>query len=267
MLSTSTSFGTSQLLWQLVCRRLGGAYAAAVLGPLWQFLQPALYVAVLTLILSNWVTFEESGNTSNQPQSIRYGIFLCCGLLPWRHLSQSATTAASLFVNASQFLRRTRVDPLVYLWAELVSAALQFVVVFALFLVLAAMAGVPVTVHWLQLVPLVVLQFLLCVGIQLGSAPVGVFFRDLPHVYSVTFQLLFWATPIAYHARLLDRAPTWLLTCNPLWRLVGGYRTAVLGERWLTLHEWSIIGLIVGGALVLGAAIYRRLCDDVPDFV
>jgi ABC-type polysaccharide/polyol phosphate export permease len=265
MIPTVPDISSGRLLWQLVCRRWGGAYAAALLGPAWQLLQPALYVVILTLVLGHWVTFEEPGVAATG--RARYGIFLCCGLLPWRSLAQAATGSASIFVSAAQFLRRTRVNPLVYLWAELANSTIQFVTVFAAFLVIAGFAGVTPRLAWIQLLPLVALQILLMLGIQLCSAPIGVFFRDLPHLYSVTFQVLFWATPIAYHARLLERAPKWLLSFNPLWHLVKSYRTVVLSDRWMTTHEWMVAGGIAGVALLVGSVIYYHLADDVPDFV
>ncbi len=267
--SLSTPF-SGYLVWELVRRRLTGAYAAALVGPLWQLAQPALGVIVLTLVFSRWVSLDGSEHPHGDPsqgQAVRYGILLCCGLLPWRSMSQGICASANLFVVNAQFLRRTRVSPIIYVWVELVAAALQFIAIFGIFLTVAICTGLEAQPGWLQLVPLAMVQLAICFGVQLASAAAGVFVRDLQHVYSVAFQILFWVTPIAYRPDVLSRAPGWILAWNPLWYLVRSYREVVVQGEWLAVSTWLSLFGAAGAALLLGWLIYRQLQADIPDFV
>jgi ABC-type polysaccharide/polyol phosphate export permease len=159
------------------------------------------------------------------------------------------------------------VSSIIYVWVELVAAALQFAAVFSIFLVLAVATGLAPHIAWIQLVPLAVLQFAICLGIQLASAAAGVFVRDLQNVYSVLFQVLFWVTPITYRSSALEKAPAWILDWNPLWYLVQGYRAVVVQGDWLAGSVWLGLSTAALGALALGFLVYRQLAPDIPDFV
>src|SRR5215467_397856 len=73
-----------ELIWALALKELKLRYKRSVLGFLWALLNPALMMAVLTIVFSTILRF-------NIPH---YAIFLLSVLLPWTFFSQSLSYAA-----------------------------------------------------------------------------------------------------------------------------------------------------------------------------
>ena len=150
-------------------------------------------------------------------------------MLPWLAFSEAAGRAPTVMLEHRNFVKKL-VFAVETLPVNLVAAGLvtEFFAV-VLFCVLAACVArqpLPVSVLWLPV--LLVPQLLFTAGLSWFLAALGVFVRDLGQIMGFLMTIWFFITPICYPEDSLPGAVAPLLTKNPMYVLVRGYRAIFL---------------------------------------
>jgi ABC-type polysaccharide/polyol phosphate export permease len=91
------------------------------------------------------------------------------------------------------------------------------------------MIATQANVTWyILLAPLyLVLFFFFVCGIGLIMATITVFFRDIEHIYGVLITMLSFASAIFYPAEIIPENYRFVLTYNPLFHFIDGFRDLV----------------------------------------
>jgi lipopolysaccharide transport system permease protein len=125
--------------------------------------------------------------------------------------------------------------------------------------------SLPVTVLWLPV--LLIPQLLFTAGLSWFLAALGVFVRDLGQILGYLLTIWFFATPICYP---LDSVPSTLLPLvsnNPIYILVRGYRDIFLHHQppaFASLWKLWVLSAIL---FVLGHAWFYKLRKSFPDII
>ena len=188
------------------------------LGYLWSFLHPL----VTLLVLYAFFRHRIGENIEH------YAIYLLIGLVQYTHFSKS-TAGAMRVLHRMRGLATNVIFPKdVLVYSSLMSDAPEFVISMSVTMLIAAAAGVPVSVALLG-IPLVIgLQLLLVLWMSLFLSVAYVFLRDLDHIYEVAMRLLFFATPIIYSLDILPPGTRRVALLNPLAHLIGFSRSMIL---------------------------------------
>ena len=115
--------------------------------------------------------------------------------------------------------------------------------------------------RWTMLAfPLFVVDLvLMTVGIALLLAPLHVRFHDIGYLWGIAVQVGFWLTPIIYQETMIPRRWQWLITYNPLARIILYSRQVVIygiWPDWVGVTKTSVAAVM---AVVLGWASFQRL--------
>ena len=256
------------LVGVLVAREVKARYRGSVLGFFWSLLNPllmlAVYAVVFQLLLPN-----------RSPSTSPYALFLFCGLLPWNWLSSAITDSASSLLTHGALLRKilfpAEVLPAVSVLAQGVHFLLALPVLLAALLAGALGAfGARVPLGWplVQVLPLLLLQALLLLGVGLFLAAITVHFRDVRDLLQTALSVLFFATPILYTLRDLPEGRlTRLLSWNPLAPLFALWHDALFHGRFGPAATWAAAAAISVAAFAAGFAVFDRLRDSFPEAV
>ena len=99
------------------------------------------------------------------------------------------------------------------------------------------------------------------------TSVLNMFTRDVKKMVNASMRLLLYLTPILWE---MSNLPKWIqkiMKCNPLYYIVEGYRSALLGNVWffqnikLTIYFWFIVLLLYG----FGRIIFKRLKPHFAD--
>jgi len=117
----------------------------------------------------------------------------------------------------------------------------------------------------LTILPFLLIQTLLGLGLAVLVGTLNVFIRDVGAFVAVAVQFWFWLTPIVYPVEIVPEAARGLLDWNPMLHLVAAYQRVMVegvAPNWLTLVPLSILTLAVVGSAWL---VFRRLSPDLVD--
>jgi lipopolysaccharide transport system permease protein len=251
------------LIRVMVRRDILGRYRGSFGGAFWTLINPLLlmltYFFVFGVVLRS--RFGQDQSRSG------FALYFLAGMLPWLAFSEAAGRSAGVMLEHRNFVKKlvfaVETLPVNLVAAGLVSE-LFAVVLFCVFL-LAVRGGVPPSVVWLP--ALLIPQVLFTAGVAWFLAALGVFVRDLGQVMGFVLTIWFFVTPICYPETSLPPAATVLLSKNPIYVLVRGYRAILLENRapaFGALWKLWLLSIIV---FVLGHAWFYKLRKSFADMI
>lgn len=239
-----------ELLLFLIWRDVTIRYKQTAVGLAWAVLQPVAVMAVMSFAL---------GRVAGSPDAATpYWMFVLCGLVPWTFFSAAVANSGMSVVNNQHLVTKVYFPRLLLPLSGVGLAGVDFLVAFAVLMVLVGAGGV--FAGWsVLLVPVVVLVLsLIALGIGVFIAAVTVRYRDFRVIVPLALQLGMFLTPAIYDQNGLTAGAEGRIigAVNPVNAVVANFRAAVIGGP----IDWAGLGVaaVVGAVLFLAAATYFR---------
>ena len=258
-----TIWRNRSLIRTMVRRDIMGRYRGSFGGVFWTVLNPLLLM--LTYFFVFGVVLEARFGADSSRTG--FALYFLAGMLPWLAFSEAAGRAPTVMLEHRNFVKKL-VFAVETLPVNLVAAGLV-TEIFGLALFTAAFwaarGAVPASVLWLP--ALIVPQVLFTAGMCWFLAALGVFVRDLGQVIGFLLTLWFFLTPICYPEASL---PAWalpVLSKNPLYVLVRGYRAVFLEAQAPAFGALWKLWLLSAVVFVGGHAWFYKLRKSFPDVI
>ena len=252
-----------KLIHAMVRRDIRARYRGSFMGLYWTVLNPLLlmltYFFVFGIVLR--------ARLGSDPSRAGFALYFLAGMLPWLPFSEAAGRAPWVILEHRNFVKKL-VFPVETLPFNLVVAGLVtegFALLLFLIGLVLLRGTAPLTVFYLPL--LLAPQLLFTAGLCWFLAALGVYLRDLGQVIGFILTLWFFLTPICYPLESLPREALPVLSKNPMFVLVQGYRAILLENRppqWGPLWKlWVVSALAFFG----GYAWFYKLRKNFADVI
>jgi len=238
-------------IWQLryfwtalVRNDLRNRYRRSVIGIGWSLLHPIAMTAVLCVVFSQLWKHE-----------IRtFAPYLLSGLTLWGFITTVVMQGCHCFFQGEYYIRQHPAPLAIYPLRTTLGAGFHFLLGLGITLAFVwfvnGFGNVPALV---SLVPSLMLLFMVGWSLAVCMGLANVMFQDSQHLIEVFMQILFYLTPILWHAEdLRGRSLGWVLQWNPVAVLLDLIRQPLLHGQIPSLTS-SLMGAAVGLAAV-GAA-------------
>ncbi|MFN3650777.1 MAG: ABC transporter permease [Armatimonadota bacterium] len=249
-----------ELLYFFVWRDVKVRYKQTALGVAWAILQP-----VLTMIVFSFF-FGKVAGLSSSTGSIPYPLYVFSGLLPWLFFATAVGHSGESILNSARLITKVYFPRLSVPVASVGAALIDLAVSCSVLVVLMLTYGITPGPQLLILPVLLAGLVLAATGVGTLLASLSVVYRDFKYVIPFTLQIWMFVTPIIYPASLVPEKWRWVLLINPMAGLIGGFRSALLGEpfQWgpLALSLGIALGLFLGGAHYF-RSLERRFADII----
>ena len=203
-----------EMIRMLVRRDLRGRYKASFLGFLWTFINPLLQLGVYTIVFS--VIMRNNIE--------KYYLYLFIALIPWMFFSTSVQGGTTCVLSQKDMVTKIRFPrqalPIAHVTSCFVNMLLCFVVVL---LVCLFSIGLNIIVLPL-LIPIMLTEYLLALGICFIVAGATVYFRDLEHIIGIMIMLWQFLTPVMYSVEMVPAELRSLFMLNPMTPVITCYR-------------------------------------------
>lgn len=247
----------------MVKREFQARYLGSVLGSAWAVLSPLAMILIYIVVFGRVMRARLSG----LDDGMAYGIFLCAGVLTWTLFTETINRCVTVFIEQANLLKKMSFPRATLPAIVLCSATLNFGIVFGVLLAFLAVTGRFPGWPLVAMVPLLLLQQALALGLGVSLGVVNVFFRDVGHMVMIGLQFWFWLTPIVYPVDILSERTRSLIAWNPVTQLVTAYQEIIVKGLW---PEWSSFALplvIAGSLLALALLSFRRLSGEMVDYL
>lgn len=258
----------AQALWAFrgfvltsVQREFAARYQNSMLGMAWMVIHPLSMIVVYTVIFSQLMRSRLPGVDS----TFAYSVYLCAGLLTWGLFAEVVTRAQTVFIDNANLLKKLSFPRLCLPLIVVLSAVLNFLVVFALFVIFLLLSGNFPGWVVLAFLPVLAIQLAFSVGLGMTLGVFNVFFRDVGQVTTIVMQFWFWLTPIVYIKSVLPEGVQAGLAWNPMAVVIDAYQQIFV---WHALPAWRGLAWVSVLALLLclsGWRMFRRHAGAMVD--
>jgi lipopolysaccharide transport system permease protein len=248
-----------ELLYFLTWRDIKVRYKQTVLGVAWAIIQPLFTMLVFTLFFGRLANIPSDG--------VPYSIFNFAALVPWTFFSNGLTQSANSLVGSSNLLTKVYFPRLCIPLATVLSGVVDFVLAFAVLLLLMLFKNITPTLNIIWLPFFLLLALVTSLGVGLWLAALNVQYRDVRYIVPFITQFWMLATPVAYPSSLMNEPWRTIYGINPMVGVVEGFRWALLGTKTAPgLMLWvSVVAATI--LLISGAFYFRRMEKTFADVV
>ena len=247
------------LLMTLATRDVKLRYRQTALGASWVVLQPLLGAGIFSFVFGKVAKLPSDG--------IPYFIFSYAGLLGWNAFSATLGKAsASLLANAG-LVSKIYFPRLILPISTLFSSVIDFLVAFAVMLVLLIVYHITPGIGILLLPFLLALTLLLALGIALFASAMMVTYRDVQYILPVMTQFLQYASPVAYAVSAVPARLQAAYFLNPLAGLLDAFRWSLLGRGELRVDYLLYATIFTFVVLLSGASYFKKVERRFADVI
>jgi len=244
-----------------VKREFQSKYRNSLLGAAWTVLSPLALIVVYTVIFSQVMHNKLPGDNTE----FGYSIYLCAGILTWGLFSDIVTRGQTMFLEQANLIKKINFPRICLPVIVVCNAAINFAIIFTLFVVFLVGAGQFPGWVFFDLLPVLLLQVLFAIGLGMVLGVLNVFFRDVGQFFTILLQFWFWFTPVVYPVTILPPGVRQLMGWNPMAALIQSYQTILVqgqAPQWDSLLPtllWTVL------LCLLGLKLFRKRAGEMVD--
>lgn len=252
-----------QLIFRLSRYEVKSKYLMHYLGVLWEFLNPTIQLLVYWLVIG--IGIRGGGEIAGTP----YIVWLLTGIIPWFFISRSITQGSNSVFKKVSLVSKMKFPVSVLPTITILSGLFIFVVMLAILFIILLLNNVTFDMHLIQLPYYIISMCVFLFAITLLFSTISVIVRDFQALLQQGIRVLFYLSPILWDPSTFPSIFQNILKLNPIYYLVSGFRSSVLGFGWFfhdltyTIYFWSFTLLI----LLIGSAIHLKLRNRFVDYI
>ena len=232
---------------------------ALVLSYLWWVLEPILYVALFYFVFK-YVLYRGGED---------FLMFLVLGKIPFLWFSKAVTSSAQSIVQNKGLISQRVVPKIMFPLVNCQEAFYKQLVAFIVLIVFVLINDYQDYSLWWQLIPLILLQYLLIIGVGSFFAVFVTFAQDFTMLISMFMMGLMFTSGIFWDVNLIQdpSLKEILMIANPLASIIDGYRQVLMYGNplnmtyMLSVLAWAASSIVLSMYLlfVFDKALTRRL--------
>lgn len=208
-------FEYRQMIFSLVKKDLRGRYKGSVLGFLWTFINPLMQLMVFTMVFSVILRSDIE----------KYYLFLFVALIPWNFFSNCLSGGARSVLNEQSMVTKIyfprEVLPISYVTSGFINMLYCFIVVF----IVVIFSGIKIyPPALLCLIPVMLIEYVMALGVTFFTSAVTVYFRDFEHIMGVIGMAWQYLTPVMYPMSWVPDKLLFIFNMNPMTHVILAYR-------------------------------------------
>jgi lipopolysaccharide transport system permease protein len=239
-----------ELSYFLAWRDVAVRYKQTAVGVAWAFLQPALTVAVFTVVFGRIAKLPSHG--------VPYPILVLAGLLPWQFFSRALSDSSASLVGNANLITKIYFPRLMIPISSVAAGLVDFVLSLVILIGVMLWYGYPFDVRLLTLPLWMLIAALVVLGPGMWVAALNVKYRDFRYIIPFVLQMGIYVSPVGFLTDIVPARWRMLYAWNPAVGVIDGFRWAVTGGRLPLDGAVTALSLAVGAVLLVSGVWYFR---------
>ena len=250
------------LIRELVRREISSRYLDSMSGLAWLVIQPLMLLLIygFVFVIIFKAKVPEADTTGFLP-------YLAIAFWPWTAFSDSVLRSVNAVTGNAGLIDKVAISSEVFPIATVTATFLMHSIGYLAILLVMSLFGVEL--HWLGLMPaLVILILLYALALALGLlvSSLNVFVRDLEHILPPVMMLWFFGTPILYSISLIPERYQHWMHLNPMTGLMNSLRGYFLRGEYAPGLSLLLTAAAILLLLWFAFWFFRRLSPRFEDF-
>ncbi len=250
-----------ELFYVLAWRDVAVRYKQTVIGAAWALIRPFLTMVVFTIVFGRIAKLPSDG-------SAPYALMVFAGMLPWTFFSTGLSEASNSLIGNANLIGKVYFPRLIVPTATVVVAFVDFVVSFAVLVLM--MVWYRFLPGWqIVLLPgFVIFAFIASIGPALWITALNVKYRDFRYVIPFLVQFGLYVSPVGFSSQVVPTDWRLLYSLNPMVGVIDGFRWCVLGSDSVPyLPGLALSAAIAAFFLCFGIRRFRKTEASFADLI
>jgi lipopolysaccharide transport system permease protein len=250
-----------ELFRVLAWRDLAVRYKQTVIGVAWALIRPFLTMLVFTIVFGRIAKLPSEG-------AAPYALMVFAGLLPWTFFSTALSEASNSLINNANLISKVYFPRLIVPTATVVVAFVDFLISFAIMIVLMAWFRFLPDPRILLLPFFVLFAFFASIGPALWITALNVKYRDFRYVVPFVVQFGLYISPVGFSSNVVPEGWRLLYSLNPMVGVIDGFRWCILGgQSRLYLPGFAMSLCVTAFFLRFGIHLFRKTEKSFADLI
>ncbi|WP_445363945.1 ABC transporter permease [Microbulbifer sp. ANSA003] len=226
------------------------------LGTIWWVMEPLLLTGLLYFAFSSGFRGGETGTG--------FLVFLLCGMLPFKWFASSISGSAESILNNKGILGQFYLPKWIFPCSINLSMLLRFLCVLPILGGVLWLSGLPPTIAWVGLIPIIFCQLVINLGVSMLAAATIPLIPDLKHLVPLGITGVLFTSGIFFdiNSRPLDVQE--LLMLNPFAEVLNNYRMILLEGEIPSFGDLMYPFLFGSLSLLLALTLIKALDKTYP---
>lgn len=225
------------------------------LGSVWLLLRPLMDAAFYFIIFGLVLNISREGIDN-------YGAYIIIGVLMFRATATSITSSPGSLSSGKAMIRAFSFPRAALPISAVLRDGLQMVWAVGAMLVMIAIIPPHVypTPTWFLIIPILIMQWALNLGITFFLARVGFLFPDTVQLMSFVSRVLMYGSGVIFPIDQLLTHPvaSAVIEANPIFQMLRMYRQVLMEGTTPPTESWLILGGWAGGLVLFGFLFFWR---------
>jgi|SRR5579871_778399 len=250
-----------ELFQILAWRDIAVRYKQTVIGVAWALIRPLFTMIVFTVVFGRLAKLPSDG-------AAPYALLVYAGMLPWTFCSTAVAEAANSLIGNANLIGKVYFPRLIVPAAAIIVALVDFLVSFALLLILMVWYRFIPGWQILLLPTFIGLAFLASFGLGAWMSALNVKYRDFRYVIPVAVQLGLFISPVGFSSNIISEHWRILYSLNPMVGIIDGFRWCLLaGQSQFYFPSIGLSVLITACFVWLGIRRFRAMEKSFADLI
>jgi len=208
----------------------------------WALLQPLTNLLIFAIVFSRIIKVSSEGTP--------YLLFSYCALLPWNFFATCFLSATTCMQKNVNLITRVNFPKITIPLSAIVASLLDFLISFAILIILMCYYKVGLNITMLFLVPIFLIQLIFTVGVVLIMVTLTMYIKDFEQAASFIIRLGMLISPVGYSLQMIPGKFINFYLLNPMASLLDSYRKVLLHQA-LPNFEYLSIGFFVSLVILI----------------
>lgn len=223
--------------------------ANTFLGYFWWILDPFLHMLIYTLLVTFIMARRDVEN---------FALFAFCALLPWKWVTTTLTSSTDCIRKRASILQQVYLPKLILPIIVLSVNFIKFITGISVILFLLYFYKVPLSLHFFEVIPVIISNALFLYGIALFLAHFGVYVTDTRNMINHIIRLWFYLSPGIYSINRIPEKYRFLWWLNPMTTYFESYRNVFMYSKsphYPQLVFWTLFSMVI---IYLGLILFDK---------
>jgi lipopolysaccharide transport system permease protein len=249
-----------ELFYFLAWRDIAVRYKQTVIGVAWSLVRPIVTMVVFTLVFGKLANLPSNG--------VPYPILVFAAMLPWQFFANALSESSNSLVGNANMISKVYFPRLAIPTSAVVVSFVDFLLSFAMLLILMGWYRFVPSWRMLALPLLTVLAFGAAMGAGLWFASLTVKYRDFRFIVPFVVQFGIYISPVGFSSTIVPAKWRLLYSLNPMVGVIDGFRWAIIGgDTELYLPGFAISIALVVMVLASGIWYFRKTERTFADVI
>ena len=227
--------------------KLKSELSDSYIGYLWWVLEPLIFMLIYTVVVT--IVFAKDIPNAH--------VYILSALMAWKWFSACVNQSVNAITSRMSLIEQVYVPKYILPQIDLFAETFKFLVSMPLVIIIMLIAGVPVTWHIVEMIPIALVMVIFLYGVMTILSHIGVYFNDIKNIVRLVMRFLFFLSPVMYGVETLSPQYQKIWWLNPMTTFGESFRNIFYrgqSPEYGMLLIWLAIGVvfIVIGVLVVG---------------